>query len=52
MVKDIEEWEERVRNAMKPPQEKTNFSPAIQGLRQTANKTRPQQRGRQLPTLR
>lgn len=53
MVKDLKEWEGRVRAAMKPPEvQQSNFSPGIQDIRKTANKRRPQPRGRQLPTAR
>lgn len=54
MVKDLKEWDDRVRKAMIPPvpEATNNFSPGIQGIRKTAGKRRPPSRGAQLPTIR
>lgn len=43
VVKNLKEWDDRVRKAMEPPtQAGQGFSPAIQRMRQTATKRRPQ----------
>ena len=52
VVKNLKEAEERIRKAMMPPQtnQGRGFSPAIQGLRQTAQNRRPATPRRPLPT--
>ena len=54
MVDTLKEAEDRIRRAMLPPEinRGNGFSPGIQGIRKTAQRSRPQARGSQLPTVR